>query len=149
MDASRIRGHRDFSSTACPGDNNYALLCSGPERDPSCAGPQLRVDVQNLLSTGITRPTDLTLSQNFPNPFSGPTTIDYYLTGGGVVKLKVYDALGREVDTLVDGFQDGEQWYNVRFDSRGIAAGTYFVRLEVLGVGNKKSERTSTMTIVN
>jgi hypothetical protein len=147
MDPALIRGHRDFSSTACPGDNNYALLCSGPMRDASCAGPQLRVDVQNLISTGIVRPDDLTLSQNFPNPFAEATTIDYYLKSDGVVTLKVYDSVGREVDTLADGFQDGERWYNVTFDGGNVAAGTYFLRLEVLGIGNKKSSRATTMTV--
>ncbi|MDX1740834.1 MAG: N-acetylmuramoyl-L-alanine amidase, partial [Rhodothermales bacterium] len=149
VDPGRIRGHRDFSSTACPGDNNYALLCSGPDRDPSCTGPQLRVDVQNLLSTGVGRPTELTLAQNFPNPFTGSTTIDYYLTTGGIVTVKVYDSVGREVDTAVNGFQEGEQWYTIDFDGRLLAAGTYFVRLEVMGVGNNTSSRSSTMTVVN
>ncbi|NNE71285.1 MAG: T9SS type A sorting domain-containing protein, partial [Rhodothermales bacterium] len=37
---SQIRGHRDFSSTACPGNNNYELL------------PQIRTDVTQLLVTG-------------------------------------------------------------------------------------------------
>ncbi|MEM1269600.1 MAG: N-acetylmuramoyl-L-alanine amidase [Bacteroidota bacterium] len=40
VDASRIRGHRDFGSTACPGDNNYALL------------PQLREDVAEVVRLG-------------------------------------------------------------------------------------------------
>ncbi len=61
----------------------------------------------------------------------------------------MYDSLGREVDTLVDGFQNGGQWYNVLFGSRTLSSGTYFVRLEVLGVGNNKSLRTGTMTVVN
>lgn len=147
VDPARIRGHRDFGSTACPGDNNYALLCSGPVRDPACSSPQIRVDVANLLSNGVGRPDDLALSQNFPNPFSDATTIDYYLNEEGIVTLKVYDAVGREIDTVADGFQNGERWYNTTFDGRNLAAGTYFVRLEVVGVGNRKSHRTSTMTV--
>ncbi len=149
IDPGLIRGHRDFSSTACPGDNNYSLLCSGPLREPACSGPQLRVDVQNLLSTGVIRPDELTLAQSFPNPVSGRATLDYYLTEDGVVTLKVFDSIGREVDTLVGEFQAGDRWYTAGFEARRVSAGTYFVRLQVLGVGNKKLHRSSTLTVVH
>ncbi|MEI6173622.1 MAG: metallophosphoesterase [Bacteroidota bacterium] len=45
------------------------------------------------------------LGQNYPNPFSGTTAIPYEITQAGTVCIKVYDAPGREVSTLVDQYQ--------------------------------------------
>lgn len=47
-------------------------------------------------------PQRLTLGQNYPNPFSGNTTIDFALPKAGSVELTVYDLLGRRVATLAN-----------------------------------------------
>jgi pimeloyl-ACP methyl ester carboxylesterase len=85
-------------------------------------------------------PTSFRLEQNYPNPFNGETVIRYEVgpgrAGGGgrsYVGLKVYDMLGREVATLVDGpLAPGA--YEARFAPVRLATGVYVYRLDVDGV---------------
>jgi len=73
-------------------------------------------------------PATFTLSQNYPNPFNPGTIIEYALPKASHVELKVYDILGNEVQTLVNGKQVAGK-YRVQFDSRGLPGGVYFFRL--------------------
>jgi len=52
--------------------------------------------------TGEKLPVIYNLSQNYSNPFNPTTTINYQIPKPGIVTLKVYDILGREVETLVN-----------------------------------------------
>lgn len=64
----------------------------------------------------------------YPNPFNLETTIRFNLPKQGVAKLKVYNALGQEVTTLVDGhLRAGE--HQVRWTADNVASGTYLIRL--------------------
>ncbi len=73
--------------------------------------------------------TEFALTQNYPNPFNPSTQIKFALKESGYVTLKVYDALGKEVATLIKGdYTSGS--YNVSFDASGLASGIYFYRLE-------------------
>ena len=69
------------------------------------------------------------LEQNFPNPFNPSTTIDYALNQSGIVTLKVYNLLGQEVRTLVNGFQNAGS-YHATFTAQGLSSGIYFYRLQ-------------------
>ncbi len=69
------------------------------------------------------------LEQNYPNPFNPSTAISYQLPAKSFVTLKVYDMLGREVATLVNGFAQAGS-HSVRFDAGGLASGVYFTRLQ-------------------
>jgi hypothetical protein len=68
------------------------------------------------------------LVQNRPNPVRESTTISYILPEADRVKLQVFDAAGRLVETLVDETQ-GEGTYQVRWDAGGASSGIYFYRL--------------------
>jgi hypothetical protein len=73
--------------------------------------------------------SEYSLTQNYPNPFNPSTQIKFALKESGYVTLKVYDALGKEVATLVKGdYTSGS--YNVSFDASGLSSGIYFYRLE-------------------
>ena len=61
---------------------------------------------------------DYALDQNYPNPFNPITTISYQLPKDGIVTLKVYDMLGREVATLVNDELKTVGRYNVNFNAR-------------------------------
>jgi len=70
------------------------------------------------------------LEQNYPNPFNPTTNIRYSIRDAGLVTLKVYDLLGREVATLVNQVQQPGN-YQVTFDaSRLTSSGMYIYRLQ-------------------
>jgi hypothetical protein len=83
------------------------------------------------------RPRGYALSQNYPNPFNAETSIEYTLPQGIArrgVTLRIYNLLGQEVRTLVDG-SPGPGVHRVRWDGRDrygrqAATGVYFYRLE-------------------
>ena len=92
----------------------------------------------------ITRaaPATLALHGNFPNPFARQTTIRYELPQAGRVRLTVYDALGRQVATLVDREQAAGR-KAVAFDAGRLASGLYFARLVA-----ESGVRTRRLTVV-
>ena len=70
------------------------------------------------------------LSQNYPNPFSSFTNIDYYLPKDGNVILNVFDMEGRLVKTLVNEFKTSGE-YSTRWECSDIRTGTYFYQIKV------------------
>ncbi len=74
------------------------------------------------------RPTAFKLNQNYPNPFNPTTTISYMLPNDSKVKLVVYNLLGQEVQTLINGYENAGS-HMVDFDGSGSASGIYFYRL--------------------
>jgi hypothetical protein len=78
-------------------------------------------------------PQGFTLSQNYPNPFNPSTKIQYTIGKAGLVTLKVYDVLGREVATLVNGRQEAGSYivsFGINNGTVGLSSGVYFYRLE-------------------
>lgn len=72
---------------------------------------------------------DYSLSQNYPNPFNPSTQIKFSIKESGLVSLKIYDMLGREVAIIVNKeLSTGSYTYS--FDASGLASGIYFYRLE-------------------
>jgi hypothetical protein len=79
--------------------------------------------------------SDIALSQNRPNPFSGSTTISYSLKKAAAITLTVHDMLGRCVAVLEDGFQtagDHEAVFNSGSALSTLPAGLYLVRLSTV-----------------
>lgn len=70
-------------------------------------------------------PATFELMQNYPNPFNPETTINYSLNKAGMVRLNVYDVLGREVKSLVNVNQMPGR-YSVKFDGSNLSSGIYF-----------------------
>ena len=71
-----------------------------------------------------------TLLQNHPNPFNSSTMISYALPSLDFVSLKIYDMLGREVQTLVNELQQPDA-YSLYLDASKLVSGTYFYRLQI------------------
>jgi len=81
---------------------------------------------------GSSLPTTCVLEQNYPNPFNPTTVIKFQLPAAGSVLLKVFDALGREVATLVDDYKSTGA-HTVTFNGSALASGVYFYRLKCDG----------------
>ena len=79
---------------------------------------------------GNTIPTEYSISQNYPNPFNPTTIINFGLPKAGLVKLVVYDILGRTVQTLVNNEFKEAGNYKADFDGTNFASGVYFYRIE-------------------
>jgi hypothetical protein len=85
--------------------------------------------VTRVTPKGDIRPYDFRLSQNYPNPFNPSATIRFGLPHKSHVSLTVYNTLGQQVTTLVQGEQE-VGYHEVRFDASGLSSGVYFYRLK-------------------
>ncbi len=74
-------------------------------------------------------PIQYSLDQNYPNPFNPATQIKYAIAKPGLVTLKIYDILGRQVADLVNKYQEAGK-YTVNFDATRFASGVYIYRIE-------------------
>ena len=79
-------------------------------------------------------PDEFVLSQNFPNPFNPATEIRFQLPEANLVVLRIYNALGQEIRTLVNSeYQAG--FHSVSWDGKNsngnpVSSGVYFYKLE-------------------
>ncbi len=110
-------------------------------------GSLYRINVRNLIAINDTVTSvaneigpakDYQLYQNYPNPFNPSTIIKYQIPKPGLVTLKVYDVLGKEVANLVNEYQNTGR-YNVNFDASKLASGVYIYQIVSKDyVSNKK-----------
>jgi len=88
------------------------------------------------LASGINNENEIatkySLRQNYPNPFNAGTVISFQLPAVSEVMIKVYDVMGREVQTLVNERLDAGT-YQVNFDGTGSNSGVYFYQMRVEG----------------
>ena len=72
---------------------------------------------------------EYSIAQNYPNPFNPGTEINYNLAKSGNVTLKVYNILGSEVATLVNGFIEAGK-HSVMFNAKDFTSGVYFYTIK-------------------
>ena len=92
----------------------------------------LENNLTTRVGSGPIMPRSLTLYQNYPNPFNPKTRVKYQIPTLGIVVLKVYDILGREVTKLVDNKEEAGIHF-VEFDATNLSSGVYFYRLTFNG----------------
>jgi parallel beta-helix repeat protein len=86
-------------------------------------------DPTDILASQLSVPNKFSISQNYPNPFNSSTTIKYDLPKAGRVSIKVYDLLGRKVETLVDEDKQAGQ-HSAIWDASAYSSGVYFYRIK-------------------
>jgi hypothetical protein len=95
-------------------------------------------EYSNIIEIDITVPDYFELSQNYPNPFNPATIIGYRLAEGSEVTLKIFNALGEEIETLVNEFQEVGT-YSIHYNaSSKNPSGVYIYRIEA---GNFKDTK--------
>ncbi|GEM_PF-862673 len=92
-------------------------------------------------------PGEFNLFQNYPNPFNPTTSITYQLPHDGFVKFKIYDVLGREMVTLVDGAQSAGL-HSVTFNASGLPSGVYYYRIDVNDSKGNHFSRVNKMALM-
>jgi hypothetical protein len=84
-------------------------------------------------SNGVTTPGSFQLMQNFPNPFNPSTTIGFILKESGMTRLTIYDAIGKEVGTIVNEHLEAGVHHQRSFNASQLSGGVYFARLTSSG----------------
>ena len=90
---------------------------------------------------GEALPSQFRLLGNYPNPFNPSTSIRFNMPAAGVVTLKVYDLLGRNVATLPLGLQEAGA-REVSFAAAHLVSGVYLYRLEMTAAGSRQHVST-------
>jgi len=96
----------------------------GPHRSDL---PEITTSVDDKVTAD---PKVFMLYQNYPNPFNPTTTIHYSIPEEAFVSLKIYDILGKEVETLVNG-ESLPGIYEVQWKVEGYASGVYIYTLRI------------------
>ncbi len=100
--------------------SNYKIV---PRKADDFVGYQTDVEDEIL-------PDRFVLKQNYPNPFNPSTIIEYNLPEASNVTLKIYDLMGREVKTLVNGEYQNKGLYKYFVYSNDLSSGVYFYQLK-------------------
>ncbi len=130
----------------CPGLLPARMSCFWRVRSKGTAGSSNYSQVQAFTTSNVVPveeepeariPSEFVLRQNYPNPFNPSTAIPFEISEGAFVTLKVYDVLGREIQTLMN--QDLPVGaYTVRWNGQNdsgapVPSGMYFVRMTAVG----------------
>jgi hypothetical protein len=84
--------------------------------------------ITNVENNPETIPVKYNLHFNYPNPFNPATTISFEIPKRNFVTLKIYDAIGNEISTLVNGEREAGR-YSVKFDGSNLSSGIYFYKI--------------------
>src|SRR5690606_22872506 len=91
-------------------------------------------------------PSVYSLAQNYPNPFNPTTKIEFSLAADAKVNIKIFDVLGQEVNTLVNGnLPAGVHSYN--FNASTLNSGVYFYTIEAKGIDGSNFTSTRKMML--
>lgn len=95
----------------------------------------------------IAPPESFELFQNYPNPFNPTTTIAYQLPLESRVRLVIYDLLGKEVSTLVDGHRSAG-YHQAEWDASSVSSGLYVCRIMATGHDGSEMVQNRMMMLV-
>jgi hypothetical protein len=91
------------------------------------------VNYSNIVEVDVPAPAVFALDQNYPNPFNPSTKIAFRLAVDSKVSLKIFDVLGQEIASLVNGNLVAGG-HSVDFDASTLNSGVYLYRIEATGV---------------
>jgi hypothetical protein len=133
----------DSSVFTAPGESGipvtvYLVIDVGCWMGGSAYFFDVGIDEVSLVQVGATGveennsniPERFSLHQNYPNPFNPKTTISYSLQQASAVTLKVFDAMGGEVATIIQNETKAAGNHEVTFNAVNLPSGVYFYRLQ-------------------
>ncbi|MCK4271330.1 T9SS type A sorting domain-containing protein, partial [bacterium] len=110
------------------------FFCFSDSTDDTVIPNPAIIFVEEWTTPTATLPTEYTLFQNYPNPFNPETDIQYQIPEGCQVQLSIYNVLGQEIYTLVDGERAAGKytvrWFGTDSHGRELSSGIYFYRLK-------------------
>jgi hypothetical protein len=126
VDGGLVNGETYYYKIAASDEANN----TSPLSDYVSGTPEAALGVEEVIQI----PEVYALEPNYPNPFNPTTTIRYNLPEGAMVRIMVYDILGREVRTLVNGYVDaGYQsivWDVTDNGGRPVSGGVYIYSIQ-------------------
>jgi hypothetical protein len=113
-------GNYNAISQARQGRGIWAVRSNG--------GISFHTIIADVNKIGTNAPNKYELFQNYPNPFNPVTNIKFQIPQTGFVTMKVYDALGKEIQTLIEQeLKSG--FYETKFNAENLSSGIYFYKL--------------------
>jgi hypothetical protein len=106
--------------------NERIGFCAGDSGAIYKYNPDL-VSVNNY-DSGI--PTEYKLFQNYPNPFNPSTKIKYQIPFAGLIRISIYDILGREIETIINQYQQAGT-FETQWNASKHTSGIYYYRMSV------------------
>lgn len=104
-------------------------------------------NITGINNTNFTIPDTPVLFQNYPNPFNPVTIIRYNLSFPGKVELKIFNILGREIQTIVNKYQNPGS-YSIPFYSGILPSSIYYYRLSVYNTKNENEIHSETKKMI-
>jgi len=123
-----------FVCSDLDGDNDIDMAVGHTSNRVTILLNETYTDMTPDEATG-TLPKTYYLNQNYPNPFNPTTTISFRLPNRALVKLSIYDILGREIRTLINESRSAG-FYNINWNGVGnsgypVASGIYFYQIQI------------------
>ena len=107
---------------------------------------------ENRTESAQPLPTEYTLHQNYPNPFNPTTRIQYDLPEASNVRLSIYNILGQEVKTLVDGYMNAGyqtvEWNSTNNSGTVLPSGVYIYRMQAQSVKSGEFHQVKKMILI-
>ncbi|MCW3071859.1 MAG: repeat-containing protein [Bacteroidetes bacterium] len=113
-------------------DSTPMIMCTSTYCDTIAAGRSssgITVTVVNT-ATGISEAAIASTLENYPNPFSGSTTIHYSIAKDAIVELNVFDLLGNKIATIESGRRSSGNYSEV-WNADNVAGGMYLLQMKV------------------
>tara|TARA_B110000003_G_C16251671_1_gene379233 strand:- start:145 stop:582 length:438 start_codon:yes stop_codon:yes gene_type:complete len=122
-----LEDNRQYSWKVLASDDDEFLVGSDEDTPSTFVVGTLSIDGSNI-------PESFALHQNYPNPFNPTTSIKYDLPQDALVKISIYDIMGRNIKNLVSGNQSAG-YQSVRWDATNnygepISAGMYIYTIQ-------------------
>lgn len=119
-----------ITGVSCDTSGNFFIAGYGYTGNPTCYARKYHYDTMTGITVlGNENPIGFNLSQNYPNPFNPTTKINFSIPKSGLVTIKLYNILGKEVATLVNELKNAGS-YAVDFNGSKFSSGTYFYKIQ-------------------